>query len=129
MDVERFFKEMYFNIWQSHDLSKLDDFYTKDFQETINVSNENNEPIQLNLDYDDLVQQAKWQAENYKDTTIEIKKIVASSDNHISVNFYSSSIVKETGELRHRSVCGIWRLNENNNINRVWAVVTPYYTN
>ena len=129
MDVENFFKEMYFNIWQSNDLSKLNDFYAQDFQETINASNEYNEPIELNLNYDDLVRQAKWQAENYKDTTIEIKKIVASDDNHISVNFYSSSIIKKTGELRHRCVCGIWRLNENNKINRVWAVVTPYYSN
>jgi hypothetical protein len=126
MNAEKFFKEMYYNIWQSHDLSKFDDFYTKDFAETISVSDENKQPLELKMNYDDLVKQATWQKENYKDTTIDIKKIVA-SDNYISVNFYSTSIDKKTGALRHRCVCGIWRLNKENKINRVWAVVTPYY--
>ncbi|ABS76692.1 nuclear transport factor 2 family protein [Coxiella burnetii] len=127
MDAKKFFKEMYFNVWQSNDLSKLGDFYAKDFQETIQVADEKKEPIELNLNYDDLVRQAKWKSETYKDTTFEIKKIVASDDDHISVHFYSTSIVKETGELRHRCVCGIWHLNEEGKIDRVWAVVTPYY--
>jgi len=48
---------MYFNIWQSHDLSRIDDFYAKNFKETIDISNENNEPIEINLGYDELVQQ------------------------------------------------------------------------
>lgn len=127
MDAEKFFKEMYFNIWQSNDLSKFDDYYAKDFGETISVSDEDKRPIELQMNYDDLAKQAKWQKDNYEDTTLDVKKLVASEDNHISVSFYSTSIEKKSGELRHRCVCGIWRLNQENKIDRVWAVVTPYY--
>lgn len=119
---------MYYNIWQSHGLSKFDDYYAKDFEETISVSDENKQPLDLQMDYDDLIKQAKWQKENYKDTTIDIKKLVAGEGNCISVHFYSTSVEKKTGELRHRCVCGIWRLNKENKIDRVWAVVTPYYS-
>ncbi|MEM1243364.1 MAG: hypothetical protein AAGG80_00930 [Pseudomonadota bacterium] len=118
---------MYFNIWQSNDLNKIDDFYAQDFQETVQTTDDKKQPIELNLNYNDLVQQAKSQASKYKETTFKIKKIVAGHDNHIVVNFYSTSIVKATGELRHRCVCGIWHLNDNNKIDRVWAVVTPCY--
>jgi len=128
MNAEKFFKEMYYYIWQSHDLNKLDDFYAKDFEETVSVSDENKQPIELKMHYDDIVKQAAWQKENYKDTTIDIKKVVFSEGNYISANFYSTSIEKKTGKLRHRCVCGIWRLNKENKINRVWAVVTPYYS-
>ncbi len=127
MNIEEYFKEMYFNIWQSNDLSKIDKYYAKDFEETISVCDENKNPIELRINYNDIVKQAKRQKETYKDTTFSIKKIVSSVDNHISIYFYSSFIDKKTGELRHRFVCGIWRLNQNNQINRVWAVVTPYY--
>ena len=127
MNVENLFKEMYHYIWQSHDLSKFDDFYAKDFEETINVSDENKQPLELVMHYDDLVKQASWQKENYKDTTIDIKKIVVGEGNYISVNFYSTSIERKTGKLRYRCVCGIWHLNRENKIDRVWAVVTPYY--
>lgn len=127
MNSEKFFKEMYFNIWQGNDLSRFDEYYSKDFQEIIGVSDENQLPIELKMNYDDLLKQAKWQKENYKNTTIDIKKIVGEGK-YISVTFYSSSIDKKTGELRHRYVCGIWGLNHDNKINRVWAVVTPYYS-
>lgn len=126
MNAEKFFKEMYFNIWQSHAINTIDDYYAKDFQETIQAVDDNKKPIALNLNYEDLVRQAKWQAENYTNTTLEIKKIAA-SDAHISVHFYSTSIVKATNELRHPCVCGIWHLNKDGKIDRVWAVVTPLY--
>jgi len=128
MDAEKFFKEMYFNVWQSNDLSKFDDYYAKDFGETIGVSDEAKRPIDLQMNYDDLLSQAKWQKENYEDTTLDVKKLVVGEDNHISVSFYSTSIEKKSGELHHRCVCGIWRLNKENKIDRVWAVVTPYYS-
>lgn len=128
MNAQEFFKQMYFDIWQSNDLSKFDDYYARDFQEIIQFTDNNRQPVEFNMDYNDLVKQAKTQAETYRDTTFEIKKIVVSSDNHISVHFYSTSIVKATGELRHRCVCGIWHLNRENKIDRVWAVVTPYYS-
>jgi hypothetical protein len=127
MNAEKFFKEMYYNIWQSHDLNRFDDFYAKDFEETISVADVNRQPLELQMNYDDLIKQARWQKENYKDTTIDIRKIVTGEGNCISVHFYSTSIEKKTGELRHRCVCGIWRLNKKNKIDRVWAVVTPYY--
>jgi hypothetical protein len=127
MNAEKFFKEMYYNIWQSNDLSKFDHFYAKDFEETISVSDDNKQPLELQMNYDDLVKQARWQKESYKSTTIDIKKIVVSEGGYISVHFYSTSIEKNTGELRHRYVCGIWHLNKENKIDRVWAVVTPYY--
>ena len=128
MNAEKFFKEMYRCIWQSQDLSKFDVFYAKDFEETVNVSDDQKQPIELQMGYDDLYKQALWQKENYRDTTIDIKKVVTGEGNYISVHFYSTSIAKRTGELRHRCVCGIWRLNKENQINRVWAVVTPYYS-
>lgn len=128
MKPQEFFKQMYFDIWQSNDLNKFDDYYARDFQETIQFTDDDKQPIEFNMDYNDLVKQAKKQAETYRDTTFEIKKIVATDDNYISVHFYSTSIVKATGELRHRCVCGIWHLNIENKIDRVWAVVTPYYS-
>lgn len=127
MDINQYFTEMYACVWQSKDLSRFEEFYAEDFQETIDVTNSDGEPVELSLDYNQLKAAAQWQADTYRDTTFEIKKIVAGSDNHISVHFYSTSIVKATGELRHRQVCGIWRLNAKNQIDRVWAVVTPYY--
>ncbi|HEY2811060.1 MAG TPA: nuclear transport factor 2 family protein [Rhabdochlamydiaceae bacterium] len=127
MHAEYFFKEMYHDIWQSHDLSKFDHYYSEDFEEIISIADDEKQPIELHMDYRDLVRQAQWQKDTYQDTTFEIKKLVASA-NYISVHFYSTSIVKKTGELRHRCVCGIWCLNSENKIDRVWAVVTPYYS-
>lgn len=129
MKAEKFFENMYRAIWQGEDLSKFDDFYARDFEETIYVSDRNNNPIELSMKYEDLFKQAKWQKEHYKDTTLDVQKFVQGEDLHISVSFYSSSIDKKTGEIRHRYVCGIWHLNKDNKINRVWAVVTPYYSN
>lgn len=127
MEAEAFFTEMFYCIWQSHDLSRFDEFYSKDFTETIDVADEKGEPLELRMGYEELFHQAKKQKEEYRDTTLEIKKIVAGENQHISVNFYSSSIVNKTGETRHRMVCGIWHLNSENKIDRVWAVVTPHY--
>lgn len=126
MNVEEYFKEMYANIWQGKNLDKIDDYYAKDFEETISVCDENKNPIEINMKYSDLVKQAIWQKENYEKTTFEIRKIIESLNNHISVYFYSSSIDKRTHELKHRYVCGIWRLNKDQQIDRVWAVVTPW---
>ena len=127
MNVTEYFKEMYHNIWQSNDISRFDEYYAKDFQETISLSDDHKQPIEINMDYVHLKEQAKLQKDNYQDTTIDYKAIVPGENNHISVYFHSTSIVKKTGELQHRCVCGIWRLNENQQIDRVWAVVTPYY--
>ena len=127
MKPEKFFKEMYYNIWQSHDLKRISEFYSEDFEETISTSDEYKKPIELHLTYADLVKQAHWQQQHYRDTTLDIRKITVSADDHIAVVFYSSSIDKKTGELRHRHVSGIWRLNQVNKIDYVWAVVTPYY--
>lgn len=127
MNAERFFKEMYYNIWQSKDLRKFGQYYSDDFEETISVSDENKNPLELNMNYNDLMKQAKWQKENYKDTTININKLVLTEDHYISVHFYSTSIEKCTEEIKHHCVCGIWHLNKENKIDRVWAVVTPYY--
>lgn len=128
MNYEIFFRKMYADIWQANNLSKIDDYYAKDFEETISASEKNKNPFEVNLKYDDIIKQARWQKENYQDTTLDIKKIFG-SDNHISVYFYSSSIDKNTRESRHRYVGGIWRLNQEHKINRVWAVITPYYQN
>lgn len=126
MDAEKFFKEMYFFIWQSHGIERFDEFYAKDFEETISVTNDQKQPVDLHMDYHHLLEQARWQKEEYQDTTLEIKKVVGSA-NYISVHFYSRSFHKRSGEWRHRCVCGIWRLNQERKIDRVWAVVTPYY--
>ncbi len=96
-------------------------------QELINFSDENKKPIEFAMNYDELLASAKKGKENFRDVTLEIKKIIAGEDNHISVHFYSSSINKKTSELQHRFVCGIWRLDQESKIDRVWAVVTPYY--
>ncbi len=118
---------MFYCIWQSHDLGRFDEFYSKDFIETIDVAAEMGEPLELRMGYEELFHQAQKQKEEYRDTTLEIKKIVIGDNQHISVNFYSSSIVCGTGEKRHRMVCGIWHLNSENKIDRVWAVVVPHY--
>jgi hypothetical protein len=127
MQAEQFFKTMFFNIWQGHDLNRIDEFYARDFQEMISVADDKKKPIVSNLGYEDLVRFAHSYKENYQDVTIDIKKITSSDDQHISAYFYSSSVEKKTQELRHRWVCGIWHLNDHHKIDRVWAVVTPYY--
>jgi hypothetical protein len=127
MHPEAFFKEMYRCIWQSQDVDRFDEFYAKDFEETISVTDDEKQPIELHMTYDDLKTQAKWQQDHYKETTIDIKKIVSSEKKYISVHFYSTSVEIHTGQLRHRCVSGIWQLNLEGKINRVWAVVTPYY--
>jgi len=126
MKAEAFFKSMYFDVWQSNAIEKIDHYYAKSFAETIDTTDSNNTPITLSLDYQGILEQALFQKESFKNTTFEIKKLVA-CDSTISVHFYSSSTDKRTNELKHRCVCGIWRLNNNNKIDRVWAVVTPYY--
>jgi hypothetical protein len=109
MNIELYFTDMFFNIWQGNDLTKLDKFYARDFEETVNVSDKNQKPLELSMTYDKLANQAKWYKENYKEVTFKINKIIGAEDNHICVNFYSSSIFKKTGELHHRYVNGIWR--------------------
>ena len=128
MNKEIFFKEMFFNIWQGHDLTKFDKFYARDFEEIVHVSDKNQLPIEIGMNYDNLVDQAKWYQEHYTDVTLKINKIIGAENNHLCVNFYSSSIFKKTGELHHRYVSGIWKINHDNKIDRCWAVVTPYYS-
>ncbi len=126
MDAGAFFKSMYFDIWQSNNIDKIDDYYAKNFTETIDTTNDKKEPIELSLDYQGIVDQAHFQKENFKDTTFEIKKLTSTSTD-ISVHFFSTSIDIKTNELKYRCVCGIWQLNNEGKIDRVWAVVTPYY--
>jgi hypothetical protein len=126
MNPEDWFKEMYYNIWQGHDISRLGDYYAKDFKEQIDTANKYGEPISLHLDYSGIIKQATFQKNNYENTTFNLIKLIA-DENHISASFYSTSIFKKTGELRHRCVCGIWHLNDEYKIDKVWAVVTPYY--
>lgn len=128
MNIEKFFKDMFFNLWQGNDVTRFDEFYTKDFEESVDVSDKNQLPIELKMNYDELAKQVLWYKEHYTDVTFDIKKIIGDSNKHICVNFYSSAIYKKTGELHHRYVCGIWHLNYDNKIDRVWDVVTPYYS-
>ena len=127
MNAEIFFKDMFYNIWQSHDITRLPDFYAQNFEETIVCWDEQQKPVEMHMDYQYMIEQAALHKENYRDTVIDIKKIVGGENNHISVNFYSSSIDRKTNQLRYRYVSGIWRLNAENKIDRVWAVVTPFY--
>ena len=46
-----FFKQMYFDIWQSHAIERFDDYYASDFQETIDTSDSNQQPLTLSMDY------------------------------------------------------------------------------
>ncbi len=126
MNAEKFFTDMFYNIWQGHDIKRIDEFYAHNFKETISLSDDDKEPIEIHMNFADLKQQAILHQQNYRDTTLMVKKIFA-ADRHISVYFYSSSIEKKTGTLHHRNVCGIWHLNAENKIDRVWAVVTPHY--
>ena len=58
MDAEKFFKEMFSSIWQGGDLSKFDEFYAKDFEETVDVSDDDKKPIEFHMNYDELRKQA-----------------------------------------------------------------------
>ena len=127
MNAESFFREMFHTIWQGYDISRIGDYYASNFEETIYTCNEQCAPDELHMDYQYMVEQAAFHKEHYRDTVLEIKKIVAGENNHISVNFYASSIERQTGKMRSRYVCGIWRLNSENKIDYVWAVVTPYF--
>lgn len=127
MNAEAFFREMFHNIWQSHDISRIGDYYAENFEESIQTWDEvQQKPVESHMDYSYMVEQAVLHQENEKDTTLNIKKAVIGENKHISINFYSSSVNRKTGKTRYRYVCGIWRLNAENKIDRVWAVVTPY---
>lgn len=82
--------------------------------------------MQITQDYNYMVEQSIIHKQQFKNTTIDIKHLVANDDN-ISVHFYSSAVNRETGKRHHRCVCGIWHLSEEARIDRVWAVVTPFY--
>ncbi|MDF1794898.1 MAG: hypothetical protein P1U63_00015 [Coxiellaceae bacterium] len=127
MNAETFFKSMYFDIWQGNSIEKLSDYYSESFQEIVDFTDENNEAITESLDYQDLIQRSRFKKENYKNTTLDIKRFVACK-NTITVYFYSNSIDKSTDELIQRRVCGIWQLDEDNKIDKVWAVATRSIT-
>src|SRR3989338_4064762 len=126
MNAEQLFREMFHTIWQRHDIEKLDHYYAKNFEQTLGMVNKNGDVVEVKMHYDYIVEQAVLQKENYRDTTLDIKKTIVNDDNHIAINFYSCSIHKKTGEPCYRYVCGIWRFNHENKIDRVWAVVTPW---
>ena len=97
---------MYFDIWQSNAVEKMDHYYAKSFVETIDTTDSDNTLITLSLDYQGILEQALFQKKNFKNTTFEIKKLIACGST-ISVHFYSSSVNKRTNELKHQCVCGI----------------------
>ena len=78
------------------------------------------------MNYEYMVEQAALHKENFRDTTLDIKKLISEDNQHIAIYFYSTSIEKKSGKLRYRHVSGIWRLNAENKIDRVWATVTAY---
>ncbi len=126
MQAEQFFRSMFRDCWQSYDISKLSHYYDESFHEIIDTVDEHNQPMQITQDYNYMVEQSIIHKQQFKDTTIDIKRLVA-NDNNISVHFYSSAVNRATGKLHHRCVCGIWHLNEEGRIDRVWAVVTPFH--
>ena len=126
MQAEQFFRSMFRDCWQSYDISKLSDYYDESFNEVIDTVDEHKQPMLIPKGYDYMVKQSIIHKQQFKDTTIDIKRLVANDDN-ISVHFYSSAVNRKTGNLRHRCVCGIWHCNEKGRIDRVWAVVTPFH--
>lgn len=124
MNYDQLFRNMFYDIWQGNNISSFDNYYSKNFHESITSSDLNGKRIVINMDYHQLKNEAISYSDKYKDVTINIEKLVA-SDNYISVCFYSTMIDKHTHSLLYRCVSGIWHLDENNKIDRVWAVVTP----
>jgi len=127
MNAEKFIKEMYYNVWQGNDLSKIDDYYAKEVEATMCVSDDNKNPLDVTLHYDDVVKRAKWQQEHFEELVFDFKVIVAGEDQHISAIYYLSATEKKTGEKKQFRVSGIWQLNQDNKIKRVWAVLAPFY--
>ena len=56
---------MYFDIWQSNNVNKFDHYYTRNFHEIIQLTNDDKQILELNMNYDDLFKQAKKQEEIY----------------------------------------------------------------
>lgn len=104
MNVEAYFTEMYSKIWQGNDLSQFDEYYAKTFEEIISVCDENNNPVEIKMQYDELLNQAIWQKENYVGTTLEIRKISEGLEDHMSVYFYSSSAELISGNFSYRKL-------------------------
>ena len=127
--AESFFRDMFHHIWQSHDIEKLDQFYAKDFHESIATTDDHLAPVENQMNYEYMVEQAALHKRNFRDTTLDIKKLIANDKKHIAIYFYSSAIEIKTGKKRYRYVSGIWRLNAENKIDRVWATVTAYGIN
>ena len=127
MKIDKIFKTMFFDIWQGNNIKMFDSYYAKDFKEVITVTDVNQSPIEINMIYNELLKEAHRYKDEFQDVTLTIKKMVIGNENHLSVNFYSSATEKKSAELKHRCVCGIWHFNNSGKIDRVWAVVTPYY--
>lgn len=128
MNAEKYIKALYHDIWQGHDVEKIGDYYAKDAQATISVSKNAQDPEDITLDFDGIHQQALWQKSHYKNLKFDFKEIVLSQDEKvISALFWSQSTCVKTGETRNFRVMGMWMLNDEKKINKVCAVMTPYY--
>ncbi len=126
MNLKIIFKNMFFDIWQGNNTDKFSDYYAADFSEVVTLTDKNDQPLDIEMNYEKLLEQVYWYKSNYSDVTIDIKKAVEGEDNHLSVIFYSSAIDNKTGSLKHRCVSGIWHFNAASKIDNVSAVVTPY---
>lgn len=123
MNTENFFKQMFYDIWQGNDIAKISEYYSKNFIEEIYIDKNDDEKIAHTMNYTDIIQQAKYLKENYKNTIVDFKNILSAENNHIVVNFHSQFTEIKTEKRINRYVAGTWHLDHENKIDRVLAVV------
>ena len=128
MNPEQFVQSVFHAIWQGHHLDKFDDYYAKDVRATMSVSKDSAKVDDVTLDYQGILEQAKWQKENYRDFEFDFKTVFGSNDHrHITLYLFSKGVNKATAEMHHFRVCACYELNEQHKIKRCCGVMTPYY--
>lgn len=128
MKPEEFIKQVYRDIWQGEDIGKISTYYAENVEAVVSVSPKDQCIEDLALGYEDVVKQAAWQKETYHNIHFDFKSVFADKDGKkVSIYFYSQTQSRETGEVRHYRVSGEYHLNDAGKIEKVFAVMLPFY--
>jgi hypothetical protein len=128
MNCEAFVKRVYHDIWQGHAVENLFEYYSKDVKAFVHVSPGECVIDDIELNYEDIVNQAVWQKENFHNIQFDFKSIFSdAAQKKISICFYSSLQCRKTGDERHFRLSGVYFLNEQDKIVEVRAVMLPFY--
>ena len=128
MNPEQFVKNLYRDIWQGEDISKISDYYADDIKAVLSASPEAEKIEDSVLVYSDIVKQAKWQKETFEDVHFDFKSIFSNAENTI-ISFYFFSSIKDrnTSKVYEYRVSGEYHLNSDGKINAAYAIMLPFH--